>query len=47
MSLAEVEKNYIKRVLDKYNWNKQEVSSILGIAKTTLYNKIKTYKLVK
>jgi DNA-binding NtrC family response regulator len=47
ITLAEVEKNHIKSVLDEYNWNKQEVSKILGIAKTTLYNKIEAYKLVK
>jgi two-component system response regulator AtoC len=46
MTLAEVEKKYIKRVLDDYNWNKKEASKILGIAKTTLYNKIEAYELV-
>jgi two-component system response regulator AtoC len=46
MTLAEVEKKYIKNILDEYNWNKKEASKILGIAKTTLYNKIEAYELV-
>jgi len=46
-SLEELEKNYIKKVLDELNWNKKEASKILGIAKTTLYNKIENYQLQK
>ena len=45
LSLAEVEKSHIKLVLDDVNWNKEKASSILGIAKTTLYNKIDQYKI--
>ncbi|HZW39599.1 MAG TPA: sigma-54 dependent transcriptional regulator [Ignavibacteriaceae bacterium] len=45
MSLAEIEKEHIKLVLDSVKWDKQAACKILGIAKTTLYNKIETYKL--
>lgn len=47
LSLAEVEKQHIKRILDEVNWDKQEASKILGIAKTTLYNKIEAYGLAE
>lgn len=47
MSLAELEKNYIKIVLDEVNWDKREACKILGIAKTTLYNKLETYGIKK
>ncbi|MFO7445489.1 MAG: helix-turn-helix domain-containing protein, partial [Ignavibacteriaceae bacterium] len=45
LSLAEIEKIHIKRVLDDVKWDKHEASKILGIAKTTLYNKIEAYGL--
>ncbi len=44
-SLAEIEKKYIKSVLDKLNWDKKAACQSLGIAKTTLYNKISYYNL--
>jgi DNA-binding NtrC family response regulator len=47
LSLAEIEKNHIKIVLDEVNWDKKEACKILGIAKTTLYNKIDTYGIKK
>jgi DNA-binding NtrC family response regulator len=47
MSLAELEKNHIKIVLDEVNWDKNEACKILGIAKTTLYNKLEAYGLKK
>jgi len=45
LSLAEVEKEHIRLVLDFVKWDKLEASKILGIAKTTLYNKIEAYNL--
>jgi DNA-binding NtrC family response regulator len=45
LSLAEIEKRHIKLVLDAVEWDKQQASKILGIAKTTLYNKIEVYGL--
>jgi len=47
LSLADIEKNHIKIVLDEVNWDKKEASKILGIAKTTLYNKLETYGIKK
>ncbi len=46
-NLAEIEKEYIKLVLDEVNWDKIKASKILGIAKTTLYNKIESYSISK
>ncbi|MDR3609529.1 MAG: sigma-54 dependent transcriptional regulator [Ignavibacteriaceae bacterium] len=47
LSLAAIEKSHIKLVLEKVNWDKQVAAKVLGIAKTTLYNKIETYGLTK
>jgi two-component system, NtrC family, response regulator AtoC len=47
MSLADVEKKHIKLVLDEVKWDKQAAAKILGIAKTTLYNKIEAYNLME
>ena len=47
LSLAYIEKSHIKFVLEEVNWDKQAASKILGIAKTTLYNKIEAYDLIE
>ena len=47
LSLADIEKSHIKYILDEVDWDKQEAARILGIAKTTLYNKIEAYGLVE
>jgi DNA-binding NtrC family response regulator len=47
LSIAEVEKEHIKLVLNNCNWDKQLASKVLGIAKTTLYNKIEYYGLTE
>jgi two-component system response regulator AtoC len=47
LSLADIEKSHIKLILDEVDWDKQEAAKILGIAKTTLYNKIETYGLAE
>jgi len=47
VSLAEVEKAHIKRVLDLVNWNKLEASQILDISRPTLNAKIEKYNLVQ
>jgi len=47
LSLADIEKSHIKLVLEEVNWDKQLASKILGIAKTTLYNKIEAYRLIE
>jgi two-component system response regulator AtoC len=46
-SLTEVEKNHIKKVLELKGWNKTESAKVLGIAKSTLYQKIEEYGITK
>lgn len=45
MNLKDVERFYIKKVLEENNWNKLKVSQILGIDRKTLYKKIKEYNM--
>lgn len=44
-SLAEVEKEYIKNILDEQNGNKSKTAEILGIDRKTLLAKIRKYSL--
>lgn len=43
--LAEVERVVIAGALQKTRWNKQETAKLLGIGRTTLYEKIRKYDL--
>ncbi|BDU49516.1 acetoacetate metabolism regulatory protein AtoC [Haliovirga abyssi] len=43
--LAEVERVVIGMALQRTRWNKQETAKVLGIGRTTLYEKIKRYNL--
>lgn len=45
VQLKEVEKVYIKKVLEHNEWNKLKVAKILGIDRKTLYKKIKEFNL--
>ena len=45
IGLKDVEKLYIKKILEENNWNKLKVAQILGIDRKTLYKKIKEYNL--
>ncbi len=45
LSLAEIEKIHIQRVLEANNWDKQKSSEILRISLPTLYSKIASYKI--
>ncbi len=47
LTLAEVELEYIMKVLRKAHWNKTETARILGISKSTLYSKIQEYGIEK
>ncbi len=47
LTLADIEKNHIQKVLDHLKWDKQAACKVLGISKPTLYNKIHTYGLVE
>ncbi len=46
-SLMEVEKGHISQILNDNQWNISKSAEILGIDRSTLYNKIKRYKLQK
>ena len=43
--LQELEKNYIEQLLKKYSGNKTRTANKLGVDRTTLYDKIKKYKI--
>jgi DNA-binding NtrC family response regulator len=43
LGLKDVEKLYIRKVLEENNWNKLKAAQILGIDRKTLYKKIKEY----
>jgi len=42
-SLDELEKNHIRQILEKYNWNISASAKALKVDRVTLYNKIKKY----
>ncbi|MBC2704140.1 sigma-54 dependent transcriptional regulator [Desulfobacula sp.] len=44
-SLTDVEKHHITKILDETSWNITKSSAILGVDRSTLYNKIKRYGL--
>ncbi|MHC4480258.1 MAG: helix-turn-helix domain-containing protein, partial [Planctomycetota bacterium] len=44
-SLQSMEKRLIARVLDENNWHKARSAELLGINRTTLWQKIKRYGL--
>ncbi len=45
-SIKDIEKNHIVSVLEEMDGNVSKTANILGISRVTLYNKIKTYKIV-
>ncbi len=44
-SLADMERQHIRRILQETNWNISQAARLLGIDRVTLYNKIKRYDL--
>lgn len=45
LSLEEMEKDFIKRALKKYNGRRRDAAEELGISERTLYRKIKQYRI--
>jgi len=45
-ALAEPEKRLIIQALQTSNWNRQETAQVLGVNRTTLYKKMKKYKII-
>ena len=43
-TLAELEKRYIYKLLEKFNDNREKTASVLGINKSTLWRKLKDYE---
>jgi DNA-binding NtrC family response regulator len=46
-ALRDPEKKVIQEVLERTNWNRKEAAKILDINRTTLYNKMREYELLK
>jgi transcriptional regulator of acetoin/glycerol metabolism len=44
-SIRAIESALVQKVLEDTNWNISKAASILGINRTTLYNKIRVYSL--
>ena len=47
LPLSQIEKNYIKLVLDSVKWDKKEACSILQISRPTLNKKIKDFEILE
>ena len=47
MSLREMEKHYIKRILDECGWNVTRAAKILDVNRVTLHKKIKRFEMQK
>ncbi|MFQ3549689.1 MAG: helix-turn-helix domain-containing protein, partial [Armatimonadota bacterium] len=47
LSLRDIEKFHIERVLKSKNWNQSATAQLLGIDRKTLRNKIREFKLEK
>jgi DNA-binding NtrC family response regulator len=46
-TLSDVEAQHIRRVLQSVNWNKRRASEMLGINRSTLYEKLRLYQIEK
>lgn len=45
--MVETERSLIERALEESNWDKKKAARRLGIGRTTLYSKLKKYRIVK
>jgi transcriptional regulator of acetoin/glycerol metabolism len=44
-AVAEPEKEHILSVLERCGWNRSKAADMLGVNRTTLYNKMKKYNI--
>ncbi len=44
-AMAEAEKRILFKCLKQHNWNRQITAQILGISRTTLFNKMRQYQI--
>jgi transcriptional regulator with PAS, ATPase and Fis domain len=44
-AMAEAEKRILFKSLKQYNWNRQTTAQVLGISRTTLFNKMRQYQI--
>jgi len=44
-SLREIQKDYVRKILEEYDWNVTQASKILDINRVTLHKMIKRYEL--
>jgi len=45
LSMADLEKQHLERVLDEVKWNKSQAARVLGISRPTVDAKLKAYKI--
>lgn len=45
VALAEAEKKILFKCLKQHNWNRQTTAQVLGISRTTLFNKMRQYQI--
>lgn len=45
VTLEELEKEYLLKVLQHTEWNKEKAARILGVSVKTVYNKIEKYQI--
>jgi transcriptional regulator of acetoin/glycerol metabolism len=45
--MVETERSLIERALEETNWDKKKAARRLGIGRTTLYSKLKKYRIAK
>jgi transcriptional regulator of acetoin/glycerol metabolism len=46
ITMEELERRYIARVMEVVRWNKSEAAKVLGFDRSTLYRKLERYALV-
>jgi two-component system, NtrC family, response regulator AtoC len=46
ITMEELERRYIARVMEVVRWNKSEAAKVLGFDRSTLYRKLERYGLV-